>query len=722
MNKIFYIILLLNVSVLGQSQFSWQWQNPLPQGNTIYKLFFLNNDEGFAIGRNGIFLTTTDGGNNWNSFSPRFGAYEFRDFHFLNEYTGIIVCDSGKIIKTDDGGITWEDKSSGTARSILTVTFVNDSTGYAAGNNNTILKTIDAGETWESKFEDSIHYFFNSIFFLTAEKGFVGGNGGKLFFTEDGGENWTALITPDNFWTYGLFFLNDSSGFISGVQGKIFKTTDAGYSWSPVSSGTTYWLKSIFFVDESAGYAVGTGGAIIKTTDKGSSWNNVSTISNINLEHVYFISDTGYVAGINGSLYKTTDAGSSWINLRKGADGLATGPQGYYDHLRSLYFLNSVTGYAVGERSTILKTTNGGLNWFTQQSDTAGPGGWFLYSVYFVNEDTGFIAGDYGHIERTTDGGESWVRQNTGTTEWLKSVQFVNSQTGFVSGTGLLKTTDAGASWVRYPTPPDNYTNDAFFLDEERGFVTVYGRILKTTDGGINWEIKLQGVSANLNKIRFSDDNNGIVAGNNGKIYKTSDGGETWESSGDYDIYYNFKTVSIIDSDIIFIAGDKNPYIGGGGLIIKSTDGGETWNEQVSYASNSLTDIFFTNASTGYAAGIFGTILKTVTSGEHPYIITSVNDEITNNVTSPEAFIVHQNYPNPFNPETIISFYLDEETIVTLDIFDILGRKVDTITNQFLTKGNYTYKWNAGKFPTGIYFYRISAGNKNQIKKMLLIK
>jgi parallel beta-helix repeat protein len=89
---------------------------------------------------------------------------------------------------------------------------------------------------------------------------------------------------------------------------------------------------------------------------------------------------------------------------------------------------------------------------------------------------------------------------------------------------------------------------------------------------------------------------------------------------------------------------------------------------------------------------------------------------------SPESFTLFQNYPNPFNPSTVISFQILVNTHVTLKIYDALGREVATVINEMKKGGIHTAEFNAEKFASGIYFYRLQAGEFVETKKMSLIK
>lgn len=91
-------------------------------------------------------------------------------------------------------------------------------------------------------------------------------------------------------------------------------------------------------------------------------------------------------------------------------------------------------------------------------------------------------------------------------------------------------------------------------------------------------------------------------------------------------------------------------------------------------------------------------------------------------VEPPEQIELLQNYPNPFNPVTNISLSIPQRSFVSVKVYDLLGREVSVIVSQELSAGNYTRQWNAGGFPSGVYFYRLQAGSFVETKKLLLLK
>ncbi|MEJ2193253.1 MAG: aryl-sulfate sulfotransferase [Ignavibacteriaceae bacterium] len=106
-----------------------------------------------------------------------------------------------------------------------------------------------------------------------------------------------------------------------------------------------------------------------------------------------------------------------------------------------------------------------------------------------------------------------------------------------------------------------------------------------------------------------------------------------------------------------------------------------------------------------------------VLTGRADSTISSVDNQ-----TIVSAYRLEQNYPNPFNPVTTIQYQIPQAIRVTLIIYDVLGRYVETLVNEEKPAGTYKIKFNASQLPSGIYFYRIRAGNYSDVKKFLLLK
>jgi hypothetical protein len=115
----------------------------------------------------------------------------------------------------------------------------------------------------------------------------------------------------------------------------------------------------------------------------------------------------------------------------------------------------------------------------------------------------------------------------------------------------------------------------------------------------------------------------------------------------------------------------------------------------------------------------------------HPYLLVGcIIDGITYGTvdvkeepqTIPTEFALYQNYPNPFNPTTTISFSVPNYSQVVIKVFDVLGREVKEIVNDYREKGNYTIRFDGSNLSSGIYYFKLTAGNYSALKKMSLIK
>jgi plastocyanin len=109
------------------------------------------------------------------------------------------------------------------------------------------------------------------------------------------------------------------------------------------------------------------------------------------------------------------------------------------------------------------------------------------------------------------------------------------------------------------------------------------------------------------------------------------------------------------------------------------------------------------------ALGMVGTITATVSS-------------VNNENQLPKKFNLGQNYPNPFNPSTVINYQLPVSGNVTLKVYDILGKEVATLVDEYHPAGNYDVEFNAAELTNGIYFYKLQAEKYSETKKMILLR
>jgi len=101
------------------------------------------------------------------------------------------------------------------------------------------------------------------------------------------------------------------------------------------------------------------------------------------------------------------------------------------------------------------------------------------------------------------------------------------------------------------------------------------------------------------------------------------------------------------------------------------------------------------------------------------YDVELIENDVSN---PPETYLLSQNYPNPFNPATRIKFKLPKTGIVTIKIYDILGREVATLLNGRKERGEHMVSWNAENYPGGVYLYRLISGDYTQTRKMAVLR
>ncbi len=149
---------------------------------------------------------------------------------------------------------------------------------------------------------------------------------------------------------------------------------------------------------------------------------------------------------------------------------------------------------------------------------------------------------------------------------------------------------------------------------------------------------------------------------------------------------------------------------------------GITQHKRNSYTSTGIlapTCAIYKNGSDKYSALAYSGFGPTNVFFNSESLITGITQ--TGN-SIPSGYKLGQNYPNPFNPVTNVEFSLPKSSIVKLSVYDILGREVEVIVNEFLTAGTYKADWNAANHPSGVYFYKLESEGFADTKKMILVK
>ena len=630
--KLLLIFLLSPLLIYAQ----WTNQNPVPDGNNLRTVFFVDDNNGWIVGSDGFITHTTNQGIDWIQQNSGTNCY-LKNVKFIDQHVGWAVGDSGLILKTTNGGNDWRSQQSRSTENLNCVEFINENIGWVVGNNSTILRTTDGGNTWLPNYNSKSNYPLYSICFINRNTGWAAGGDtyslnsiGVILKTTDGGLTWIEqkLIEARGF--YSIFFVNAYIGWAVGSGGNwdMWKTTDGGNNWlkydlsafkseikHPLNHESLIdgvgGLRSVYFTDPHTGWIAGGedeyNRILIGTTDGGVTWNlKCSGGQRPDLCSVFVTrSGKGWAVGDLGNIFCSDDNGITWVQQFSGGTNYSLSG----DNIYSMKFIDKNIGWAVGYRendwysgsSVILKTTNSGRIWKTQL-DNVGDA---IKSVFFLDELTGWAA-EEGVIYSTNDGGDNWFMSTPGINN-ITSVFFKDRNTGWITrktfniyDNAIFKTSDGGQTWVPVSTQS---SSSVFFINTSIGWVVgPNGSILKSVDGGENWTIKTSGTSCDLKSVYFWDLNVGMCVGNSGTILLTKDGGESWNPIN-ININWDLTALTFTNSTSIWITGDN-------GTIIRTTDLGNSWMSYNNVTGNNLRSVCFLNDQIGWIGGKQGTIFK----------------------------------------------------------------------------------------------------------------
>jgi hypothetical protein len=386
-----------------------------------------------------------------------------------------------------------------------------------------------------------------------------------------------------------------------------------------------------------------------------------------------------------------------------------------------------VTGSSDGDYLTLCYDASGVFQWSSKYN---GPGNdqdiarkiIYAHGGLFVtgtsrNTFNSSTSVDYATIYYNTSGDSLWVRRYNGPGDnYDEPTAIAAGPSGSIYITGFSRNNSFASSadyltikydlsgdslWVRRYDSPSNHQDEArdIAIDGSGnvyvtgsstavGTFSDYATIKYSSSGEQQW------VSCYHGPFNLSNDYaHSIAVDGNGYVYVT--GGSVYTSLSTTDIVTIKYNSDGVQQWLISYDGPAN-----------SGDAGY----QIEVDENDF--IYVSGNSTGVGSGSdYVTIKYDKKTG------ISLNSNET-----PDKFELYQNYPNPFNPTTVIRFSILKPAIVDLRIFDAIGREIDNPVSGKLNPGSYTYKWNAGNLPSGVYFYRLESDGYNETKKLILEK
>ncbi len=690
--KIFILCCFLYTIILGQT--GWQNISNIYYGIHINSIFFVDEMRGFAAANNGSLYSTADGGKEWKE--KIISADLSLNKIFFTEQRGYIAADSGRFFICDFN-LLWREKDIATGNNLNSLWFNDNETGFVFGDSSTLFKTTDAGEEWR-KIDITPNLKLTDGAFSTPDFGIAISEEGKLLRSFDSGENWqtggvSSSFGPVNL--YSISFCDESAAFIGafdydvGCVVKLFDYANEIQLYYPSMTPQ----KTVHFRSVDEGISTGWGGAIMKTTDSGITWDIYTSLIQNKLNSMYFLNDTlGYAAGNNFTILKTTDFGNSWCSDISNPTS----------NLINAHFFNKKKAIIIGQSGEIFSFNNENLELLANFSSLSE----FFCWLHFTNDATGFI-GAKNKILKTTDQGVTWLIDESFPQSGfvMSSCSFFNNNLGFIAlSSAIVKTSDGGNSWQLLNRDINSRT--IYFVDEHILLSGSWdGEIYRSTDQGESWLHIYSTGPGTISDFKFLSRETGFAINWSGDVYKTTDGGYSWRSTHLSD-FCRLHDINFIDAGNGYIVGDD-------GKIFYSSDMGESWLPQSSGINQNLNSIIFLSDRLAYITGDFGAILRTTTGGFVSVKTTS---------DAPAQFRLYQNFPNPFNPSTKIKFNLQSDIRVRLEIFDISGRLVKNLVNDFFYAGTYEITFNGTAFSSGVYLLSLKAGSDRMTKKLILLK
>lgn len=228
----------------------------------------------------------------------------------------------GTILHTSDGGLTWSRQKSGTTFTLSGICFPDPKNGWAVGNAGTILATSNGGETWEKQ-ESPVDYFHMDVTFFDSKKGLIVSERTNILATKDGGKSWAVQFSDEDYILKAVSFCDAEHGWAVGEAGYTYRTSDGGETWEKQGGlydmdeyGSIISEPSLFdvvAVDPQTAWAVGIQGVVTSTLDGGKTWTPMDIgAGQANLYTVMRLETGGLVIAGKGLCVASRNGGKAW--------------------------------------------------------------------------------------------------------------------------------------------------------------------------------------------------------------------------------------------------------------------------------------------------------------------------------------------------------------------------------------------------------------------------
>jgi len=430
--------------------------------------------------------------------------------------------------------------------------------------------------------------------------------------TTDGGAGWESIELSLNAFPRGVHFVSDQLGWLSCEDGEIFSSTDGGESWIEQVTGSDEFLAHIHFIDANEGWATGGIGSgsytVLHTDDGGATWEDQSFGSGCySCDDLYFTDSlNGWICGMDTAfdrhIHHTDDGGQTWTRQ--------TVPSGE-GQVSSITFADPNNGWAVTSSiyddppGVIYHTGNGGDDWAIQGYTNCH----YNYAIDCLDAQTVAITSyqvlppGQQKVFITENGGDTWTGRDVPMQSYSFGIQLTGDALRIIGNESqVMVSRDLGLTWA-WETIAATWNSLAWSSGSTAWLIAgsdtgTDGISLRTTDGGATWDRDMNAPGGR--RVQFLDPLTGWMLwhGNWATAWRTTDGGDNWSGhaigSGSW------------TEDIFFSDATHGWACGSGGMIRASTDGGQTWSAQSSGVSVSLPFITFVDSQEGWCAGGYG--------------------------------------------------------------------------------------------------------------------
>ena len=680
--------------------------NTIPSGTTdnIWNMQMITNEIGWMVGEGGTALKTNNGGLTWIQQPMPYPDAPYWDVSFLDTLFGYVCSSSGIVLRTTNGGGNWQIQQAGDTRSLYTIYAVDTLKVSAGGFAGKVVYTTDGGSNWLTAGGGISAPEINKIKFINNVKGFLASSGG-FYKSTNSGASWTSIwdltVSGSVPTTTNLSLPTETDGYVIGDKMLIAKTKDNGESWRRTIVNAD--LFNIYFKDEQNGF-INSANLVYTTNDGGQTLDTILTFPYneiYSMEGMTFIDSlTGFVGTLPPRIYKTTNAGQNWyiINITGVLDTIRV--------IKKFFFLTNDIGWAIST-AHIMKTTDGGENWFVQLN---APGAGYFSSIYFVDSLYGWASISNRRPFKTTDGGENWIEQTNLNFYQTNDVYFKDTLNGWLlSGNKLYGTIDGGDTWFQ-DTQISDYTSRFKTISETHFIITQ--NIYESVDTGNTWINITSDVGTSFLNLYAPFDYFCVPIGDRGLVLNYLDTTIVpVELTGfkaelkNLNVLLSWQTIT-----------EKNNY----GFELQRSANKNSW-EVIGFIQGNGTTLERQNylfEDNNIENQVYFYRLKQIDyEGSFKYSdIIEINISLNN-------FELFQNYPNPANPTTVIKYVVPVASFIELYLYDVQGEKVSTLLCERKQGGVYTTEVDLRNFSSGVYFYTLkSSTGFSQTKKLLILK